>query len=116
MECFTRKKNMSLRRPSNARRLSFSLRALFVIVTFLCVLMAWLAVVADLARRQDRAVAKIGDLGGYIYFDYGRESDGSRMQVDNFELHDAQGDVSAIRKFWRPPGLAKLLVRNSSAP
>ena len=99
------------------RRLSFSLRTVFVIVTLLCVLMAWLAIVADRARRQERAVAKIGDLGGYIYFDYGREPDGSRMQVDNFELRDVHGDVSCHSQvLGAPPGCARLLVRNSTAP
>ena len=91
------------------RRLSFSLRTVFVIVTLLCVLMAWMAVIADRARRQERAVAKIGELGGYIYFDYGREPDGSRMQVDNFELRDVHGDVTAIRKFWAPTWLRKTI-------
>jgi len=56
----------SMLRPKR-RWLSYSLRALFAVVTVVCV---WMAFVTNRAHRQERAVARIDELGGHVLFDY----------------------------------------------
>ena len=55
----------SVLRPKR-RWLSYSLRALLAVVTVVCV---WLALVANRAHRQERAVARIDELSGHVLFD-----------------------------------------------
>lgn len=69
-------------KTSRRRWTSFSLRALLVGLTLAGLVFGWLAMRVDKARRQQRAVAKIQQLRGYVTFDYGRNTDGTRAEGD----------------------------------
>jgi Leucine Rich repeat len=91
------------------RWLSFSLRALFVTVTLVCVCLAWLAVIAQRARRQERAVESIKALRGYVMFDYGRDAGGKPIEGDAYYDADPAQEWRSAEPAWPPAWLRKLI-------
>src|SRR5215212_15035 len=59
---------------SRRRRIRFSLRSVFVLVSVLCV---WMGYLYSSAKRQERAVASIEQAGGHIEYDWWRGADGN---------------------------------------
>jgi Leucine Rich repeat len=59
------------------RRIRFSLRSLFVVVSLLC---GWMGYLYSSAKRQERAVASIEQAAGHVEYDWWRDADGSPRQ------------------------------------
>ncbi|MEX0711148.1 MAG: hypothetical protein WD278_02285 [Pirellulales bacterium] len=67
--------------PRPKRRwLTFSLRGTFVLLTVLCIWLAWFAVQATSARKQARAVKEITKMGGRLRFDYEVDTAGQKKK------------------------------------
>src|SRR6185295_11304635 len=64
--------------PSPKRRwLTFSLRGAFILLTFLCICLAILSVLAQRARNQKQAVSDVLAHGGHLRFDYQEDATGA---------------------------------------
>ena len=79
-------KLISLLTPER-RWAQFSLGTMFVVVTVLCVLCAWLAVKVNRAHRQRDAVDAIRRLGGYAAYEPAGPSWLRELLGDDFFAH-----------------------------
>jgi len=66
--------------PHKSRWYQYSLRSLLLVITFLCI---WLAYISNEARKQKAAVAWVEEMGGEVGYDYEYYMNGSDDQQNS---------------------------------